>query len=225
MSFHSTDTFRPDSLFVRLVLDPMDAALAVIKVHEGKPLDGSEPDHGRICLKGTPDEEFDALMTAVEVVRALHAVAIERTSEICPQRFGPSDRRTIERKLEAARLTLAWYTAEQLTQEAPGYERGETYTSVAVGTPATMTLGSDAYPYTVVEFSASKKTLVLRADQYRAKRDGSHDYYSNQSYDYRTNEQGQTIKATLRSDGRYRVSGGQQGITLGYRVHRSDPSF
>lgn len=93
-----------------------------------------------------------------------------------------------------------------------------------VGDPATYSIGSDSYPRTVAEVSASGKTIFVTNDEARAK-DGS-DYYGKQDYKFYPNPRGGRTKFTLRKGGSYRESGSNCGyLHIGLRRKYSDPSF
>lgn len=82
-----------------------------------------------------------------------------------------------------------------------------------VGMPATVVVGSDRYPARVVEVSKSGLAIVIE----RERRHGS-TYVPT----------GRTERATLRADGRFRVSVSRRYATpvlLGVRESYRDPSF
>lgn len=91
-----------------------------------------------------------------------------------------------------------------------------------VGQGATIHIGSDRYPATIIAISASGKTVTLREDQfYRTDRNGISEL---QSYAYETNELGKEHKARLRKSGRYYTARGFL-VTLGTREAYRDPTF
>lgn len=51
-----------------------------------------------------------------------------------------------------------------------------------VGLGATMIVGSDRYPYTVVAFNKTGKTISVVPDKFAADVAGGHDYYGTQKY-------------------------------------------
>lgn len=86
---------------------------------------------------------------------------------------------------------------------------------------ATVNVGSDSYPYTIVKRTA--RTLVLRADDYRRVDEGGL-YVEEQDYEFTTNPNGKVVRAYLRSNGRYVVDG-CCGVIVGLRAAYRDPSF
>ncbi len=93
---------------------------------------------------------------------------------------------------------------------------------VYVGQGATYSIGSDSYPYTVVEMSASGRTVVLQKDSTVRNPDDP-----DAGLVIERNPEGKKMKATWRPRlGYYRESGSKCGhITLGTRVFSLDPSF
>lgn len=123
---------------------------------------------------------------------------------------------------------LKWYCLEHVeveenrTNEYSGFTvRRKVIPTVGMG--ATAGIGSDSYPYTVVEVR-SPKTIVVQADSYKPAE--HHDYYANQEYVYSPNPDAGKEVYTLRKDGRWRKKGSQyQTLTLGFRRHYHDPHF
>jgi hypothetical protein len=95
-----------------------------------------------------------------------------------------------------------------------------------VGDGATLQVGSDRYPYTVIAVLTPKK-IVLQEDN--AIRTDDRGYYTeSQQYRFERNERGETIVATLRSNGKWVSKGGRltdPGFYLGERSAYRDPSF
>ena len=82
---------------------------------------------------------------------------------------------------------------------------------IPIGTLATYQIGSDAYPWVIVDSTESGKTIWLVSTQ---KPFDIND--SRQRIDLLNTNRGQAEKATLRKDGRYRFTGRDSGfITLG----------
>jgi hypothetical protein len=105
------------------------------------------------------------------------------------------------------------------------YHNGRNIVDVIVGTGATNGVGSDRYPYTVVEI-LSPKRVVLQADEY--KRIDSNGLSESQRYDFRRNDSGAKVTVSLRKDGVWRRVGESMGGSryhLGHRDAYSDPSF
>ena len=94
-----------------------------------------------------------------------------------------------------------------------------------VGDLATYCIGSDRYPYEVVEVSKSGKTVTLRAMSYEIVEGSAFD--GSARYCYHRNPQGSTMKATLRKDGRYRQTGCSNygSVAIGYADAYRDPHF
>jgi len=94
---------------------------------------------------------------------------------------------------------------------------------VYVGQGATYSIGSDSYPYTVIEMSANGRTIVLQKDTTERAVPGD----PTSEWVHKRNPEGKTMKATWRPRlGYYRESGSKCGhITLGSRVYYLDPSF
>ena len=97
---------------------------------------------------------------------------------------------------------------------------------VVVGMGATYCVGSDCYPYTVVEVINQKK-IVVTSDMYKAT--DKSEYYGSQDYTYTSNPDGHRMVLTLRKNGRWIPQGspmrGSCGFTIGYRRAYRDPSF
>jgi len=92
-----------------------------------------------------------------------------------------------------------------------------------IGKGATIRVGSDSYPCTIYDASYSGKTLFLREDD--AVRTDSNGLSEIQEYDYSPNPNGREWKATLRKDGRYRISKSDMPVSVGMRRRYNDPSF
>lgn len=94
-----------------------------------------------------------------------------------------------------------------------------------VGMGATLSVGSDAYPYTVIEVR-SKTTLVARRDNYR--RIDKNGYGGNQEYEFTPNPTATPEIFTFRRNGRWiRKGSSMRGspLRLGKRNAYSDPHF
>lgn len=104
--------------------------------------------------------------------------------------------------------------------------------TIEVGSGATYGVGSDCYPYTVVEIINEKK-VVVQADKYEADKDNGYDYYGNQVYKYFTDQNGGRKIVTLRKNGMWLPVGSvvsrggcyANGFSLGFRRAYQDPSF
>ena len=96
------------------------------------------------------------------------------------------------------------------------------------GMGATKQVGSDRYPFTIVEVSDTLGFIIVKADKAIAK-EGSN-YYGNQDYTCEANEKAREQKYTLRKNGRYYIDGESMkhsfnSISVGQRSHYLDPSF
>lgn len=98
-------------------------------------------------------------------------------------------------------------------------------TTPEVGMGATYGVGSDCYPYTIVEI-LSPRRIVVQADSYTAL-PGNDPFSENQSYEYFRNPQGHLVTLSLRKNGRW-VPVGQSnygGFAIGHRRFYQDPCF
>jgi len=98
---------------------------------------------------------------------------------------------------------------------------------IAKGMGATVSIGSDSYPATVIEVSPDYKKVTIQMDSYKPAE--GYEYYGNQVYEYSPNPNGLIEVWTLRNHGRYAKKGSKKGsgwcLTLGSRRAYSDPSF
>ena len=92
-----------------------------------------------------------------------------------------------------------------------------------IGMGLTYSIGSDAYPATVTKVSESGKTIWFQDDDY--KRTDKNGLSESQEYEYSRNTSNRTQKATLRSDGSFKISKSQFTIHLGTRNAYRDPHF
>ena len=98
------------------------------------------------------------------------------------------------------------------------------FRKVRVGDGATMSVGSDMYPYTVVEVNKSGKTLTIQQDDFTLV---SGDIYSGAEYSYSQNKDAQT-EVVRWSDKRNCFKGaGRHGtrVYVEYRNYYYDPCF
>jgi len=81
----------------------------------------------------------------------------------------------------------------------------------AVGLGATLQIGSDFHPVTVIHVSKSRRVITIQCDRV-------------QSGLFLNDLDGSTYRATLRDDGRYRIAGWKTGgrVRLGERRHHHD---
>lgn len=95
-----------------------------------------------------------------------------------------------------------------------------------IGDGATIYVGSDCYPATVVKVTG--RTVVLQRDI--ATPTENSDYFGTQEYTYSENPNGSTDIFSLRKDGRLYMKGTQMGrngvlCSIGSRRKYSNPSF
>lgn len=93
----------------------------------------------------------------------------------------------------------------------------------SIGMGATIRIGSDSYPVTIIQVTQNGKKIVLQEDE--ATRTDNNGLSELQEYTYQTNPNGTTHIATLRKDGRYRLQGEQIPVYIGIRRKYYDPSF
>lgn len=92
-----------------------------------------------------------------------------------------------------------------------------------IGMGATIQIGSDSYPATVIQVTNNGKRVVVQEDT--ATRVDANGMSERQDYTYEPNPQGTIHIATLRKDGRYRLTGGKTPIHIGSRRKYYDYSF
>jgi hypothetical protein len=92
-----------------------------------------------------------------------------------------------------------------------------------VGMGVTHSVGSDAYPYTIVKVINARSIQVTRDTyEYIGQKGGEPEYK------YTSNPDGHPITITLRINGRWYAKGSQRGgcaFHLGHRRFYHDPSF
>jgi hypothetical protein len=95
--------------------------------------------------------------------------------------------------------------------------------AVKVGDPATLCVGTDRYPYTVIKVSPSGKTIVIQRDDFQ--RTDNNGLSEIQNYTYTPNPEGGTITARWTKFGY--CEGGQNGspVHVGSKRAYLDPSF
>jgi energy-coupling factor transporter ATP-binding protein EcfA2 len=91
------------------------------------------------------------------------------------------------------------------------------------GMGATIQHWSDRTATTIIQITHDGKRLILQAD--KAIRTDNNGMSEQQDYAYERDSQGQIYIATLRKDGRYRISYTKQLVSLGYRSAYYDFSF
>ena len=103
--------------------------------------------------------------------------------------------------------------------------RGNAERVVHVGDGATEGVGSDCYPYTIVEIKSDRRVVVQRDNYKRTDKNG---FSESQEYEYSPCPEAAKIVVTLRKNGRW-VKVGQSsnygGFYLGNRRAYQDPCF
>jgi hypothetical protein len=102
-------------------------------------------------------------------------------------------------------------------------KKNVTVSKVERGMGATICHWSDRTPATVIDMTASGKTITLQADKYTRTDDNG--MSEDQSYEYERDPNGTIYRATLRKDGRYRLVGSKEQVSLGSRRKYHDYSF
>lgn len=92
-----------------------------------------------------------------------------------------------------------------------------------IGMGATIYHWSDRTPVTVIRISPSLKQIVLQEDKaIRTDNNGMSEW---QSYNYECDPNGELYFATLRKDGKYRITGSTRLVGLGERHKYHSYSF
>lgn len=97
--------------------------------------------------------------------------------------------------------------------------------TIEVGTGVTYCVGTDRYPYTVVEVKSPRKLIVQR-DSWR--RTDSNGLSEDQDYEFTPDPDGERRVITLRKNGRWYEVGAHASscpFTVGHRRAYFDPSF
>ena len=95
--------------------------------------------------------------------------------------------------------------------------------NIIVGSGATIYSGSDKYPATIVYVSSNGKKITLQKDLFtRLDKNGCSEV---QEYEYKPNPNGELIKASLRKDNCFRVTGTNQLVHVGTRTRYFNYSF
>ncbi len=95
---------------------------------------------------------------------------------------------------------------------------------LVVGLGATMSIGSDRYPYTVVGFNKSGKTITVVRDNFTADKEGGHDYFGTQKWIYTPGNPANVETARWSNKrGCYQIKGTR--LSVGKREAYQDPSF
>ena len=95
--------------------------------------------------------------------------------------------------------------------------------AIQIGDGATVHIGSDSNPYTIIDVSASGKTIMLKADKVeRIDNNGMSDI---QEYKYFWDPEGEELKATKRKNGSWKIVGTNMIVSIGIRRKFFDFSF
>jgi len=97
---------------------------------------------------------------------------------------------------------------------------------LAVGVGATLCVGSDRYPYTVIDFTSSGKTITVVGDNYTADKAGGHDYFGTQKWIITPAVPGTSLVVKARWSRRmgcYQIKGTR--LHVGKRDAYQNPSF
>lgn len=97
----------------------------------------------------------------------------------------------------------------------------ETFPTVGMG--VTISVGSDRYPGTIIQVTQNGRRIVFQRDSY--KRTDDNGMSESQTYEFSTDLNGAIEIATLRKDGRYRITGGKTPVHIGSRGAYYDFSF
>lgn len=123
------------------------------------------------------------------------------------------------------RTAQALIEAGEVTRPTARPARSSEEVTPKVGMGATQGVGSDRYPFTVVEVINDRK-IVVQGDSYR--RTDSNGLSESQSYEYTPNPDAQRIVVTKRKNGRWYEQGqpmGHGAFNIGHRSAYQDPSF
>lgn len=117
----------------------------------------------------------------------------------------------------------AGYDPAELLVTPVDEETPETPT-IKVGMGATLNVGSDNYPATVVSVSQSGLFAKIQRDQFTRIDDNGQS--ESQEYTFKYNPDGEVLSISLRGNGQWRVKG-RNGtlVTIGTRRAYQDPSF
>ena len=93
---------------------------------------------------------------------------------------------------------------------------------IYIGGPATISIGSDCYPGTVVDITASGKTITVQYDDYHCSAGDAS--IGNAEYTYVKNPYGSLIK--FRYSNKYnRYKSGSYKVSFGSKRYYQDPHF
>jgi len=92
-----------------------------------------------------------------------------------------------------------------------------------VGMGATLIYWSDREPATIIQVSHNHKKIVLQKD--KAIRTDNNGMSDSQTYDFEADPNGAIFTASLRKDGRYRITGSKQLVIVGSRRKYYDYHF
>lgn len=93
-----------------------------------------------------------------------------------------------------------------------------------VGMGATMRLGSDCYPYTIIWINEISSRLLMQPDHYQLIEGNAHNS-EHQVYTYTANPAANSVQVSRRKDGSWRIVNEQTPVSIGNRRAYRDPSF
>lgn len=98
----------------------------------------------------------------------------------------------------------------------------KTPTEPVVGQGATLSIGSDCYPYTVIAIKGTTIAFMQADKSTRTDRNGQSE---DQSYEYTPNPKGEVVECRKGKYGWKRKGSSSYSITFGKRTMYQDPSF
>jgi len=94
-----------------------------------------------------------------------------------------------------------------------------------IGMGATLGVGSDCYPATIVEMNKEKTKIIIQQDSFEPDKDNGYDFYSNQVYIITPDPIAKRRIFSLRKNGSWVEMLGKQRLSVGHRRAYQDPSF
>ena len=115
--------------------------------------------------------------------------------------------------------------AEMIETQPGHFSLRKPQTVPRVGEGVTYSIGTDRYPATIIAVSKSGKTITIQDDKSNVISGSTQD--GSAEWRFEENPDGRVQRATLRADGRYRLSGWKRGgnVSLGGRSCYVDPHF
>lgn len=102
-------------------------------------------------------------------------------------------------------------------------KKSNTFKIPKEGDGATIQVGSDRYPYTIIGIYRNGRNIVLQMDKYT--RTDNNGMSESQTYSFERDKDGEIQTATLRKDGSYRLMGSKIPVWIGSRYAYYDYSF